>query len=119
LILALLEHPGLEKAAARAGISPTTAWRIKKTREFEEEYRRACQEIYSQSIARGKHASTDAVSIVIEIMKDPNAPAACRLRAASILLDLGAKVTELEEIEARLLQLEKDHETTNPEGNRP
>jgi hypothetical protein len=41
LILALLQQPGIEKAAAVAGISSATAWRITKTREFVEEYR-AC-----------------------------------------------------------------------------
>ena len=44
LILALLQQPGLEKAAAAVGISTVTAWRITKTPEFKEEYRQARRE---------------------------------------------------------------------------
>jgi hypothetical protein len=119
LILALLEHPGREKAAARAGVSPTTAWRIMKTPEFEEAYRLAHQEVYSQSIARLHQASTDAVSILLEIMRDPKVFAACRLRAVSNVLVLGAKGTEIEDVKARLSRLEKAPETTNPGVNQP
>ncbi|HEV2039233.1 MAG TPA: hypothetical protein VGT81_04170 [Casimicrobiaceae bacterium] len=41
LILALLQRPSMEKAAASIGISPVTAWRISKTAEFQAEYRKA------------------------------------------------------------------------------
>src|ERR1700692_3211093 len=50
LILALLQQPGIEKAAAVAGISSATAWRITKTREFVEEYRQARRNAFSQSL---------------------------------------------------------------------
>ena len=52
LILALLQQPSLEKAAASIGISTVTAWRISKTRELKEEYRNARWEAFSQSLAR-------------------------------------------------------------------
>ena len=41
LILALLQQPSLEKAAASIGISTVNAWRISKTKEFKEDYRNA------------------------------------------------------------------------------
>ena len=41
LILALLQQPSLEKAAASIGISTVTAWRISKTKECKDEYRNA------------------------------------------------------------------------------
>ena len=62
LILALLQQPSLEKAAASIGISTVTAWRISKTREFKEEYRNARWEAFSQSLARLQQASGAAVS---------------------------------------------------------
>ena len=34
LIIAMLQQPTLEKAAAAVGISATTAWRISKTAEY-------------------------------------------------------------------------------------
>jgi hypothetical protein len=107
LILALLQQPGLEKAAASIGISGTTAWRISKTHEFQEEYRQARRETFSQSIARLQHAASAAVSTLLKVMVDGDAPAASRVRAAHWVLghasdallqeDLGVRIEELEQ----------------------
>ena len=50
LILALLQQPGMEKAAQSIGISGVTAWRISKTPGFQEEYRQAGREAFAQSL---------------------------------------------------------------------
>lgn len=107
LILALLQQPGLEKAAAVVGVSPVTAWRITKTQEFQEEYRQARRELYSQSMARLQQASTAAVSTLLKIMVDPSTPAASRVRAADNVLDHAAKSLEIEDIEVRVAELER------------
>ncbi len=117
-ILALLQQPTLDKAAEVAGISPTTAWRITKTPEFKAEYRIARRESYSQSIARLQQASTAAVSILLKIMVDTNAPTGLRLKAAIHALCLAAKGIEVEDIEARVSELEKAAETTKLGPNR-
>src|SRR2546428_4153254 len=70
LILALLQQPSLEKAAASIGISTVTAWRISKTKEFKEEYRNARWEASSQSLARLQQASGAAVSALLKMMID-------------------------------------------------
>jgi hypothetical protein len=46
-------------------------------------------------------------------MADPNAPASTRLRAADIVLAHTAKAIELEEIDARLSELERATEQSN------
>lgn len=51
-------------------------------------------------------ASSAAVTTVMKIMVDPSAPASTRLRAADILLDRTAKALEIEDIEARVSELE-------------
>jgi hypothetical protein len=62
LILALLQQPGMEKAAASIGISGVTAWRITKTPEFQEEYRLAPRRspkvthLYSDRVAHTKNS---------------------------------------------------------------
>src|SRR5712691_8628084 len=66
LILALLQQPSLEKAAAAIGISTVTAWRISKTKEFKEEYRNARWEAFSHSLARLQQASGAAVSALLK-----------------------------------------------------
>src|SRR6266853_843907 len=87
LILALLQQPSLEKAAAAIGISTVTAWRISKTKEFKDEYRNARWEAFSQSLARLQQASGAAVSALLKVMIDKTTPPASRVRAADRVLD--------------------------------
>ena len=66
-------------------------------------------------------ASSAAVTTVLKIMVDPSAPASTRLRAADILLDRTAKAIEIEDIEARVSELERAAEASKPghtRGNR-
>ena len=107
LILALLQQPSLDRAAASIGVSTVTAWRISKTREFKEEYRNARWEAFSQSLARLQQASGAAVSALLKVMVDKTTPAASRVRAADRVLDHAARGIELEELEARLTELER------------
>jgi hypothetical protein len=107
LILALLQHPTLEKAAVAAGISSTTAWRISKTPEFQTEYRAARSKAYGQSIARLQYGSTAAVNTILRVMTDPESPPASRLRAAEAILHHSAKGMELEDLGARVTALEQ------------
>ena len=106
LVLALLQLPTLEKAAAAVGISPTTAWRISKTPEFQQEQQRARHKAYEQSLGRLQYGTSAAVSTILDVMTDPQAPAGSRLRAADSVLN-HAKATELEELAARVEQLER------------
>jgi hypothetical protein len=45
-------------------------------------------------------------------MVDPNAPASCRLRAADSVLDHSAKAVEIEDIEARVSEVERATEAS-------
>jgi hypothetical protein len=107
LIQALLQQPSREKAAASAGISAVTAWRIRKTPEFKREYREARREAVAESTARLQHATSAAVSTLLKVMVDPQAPAAIRTRAADSVLRHAANAGEQEEIQARVEQLEE------------
>jgi hypothetical protein len=75
LILATLQQPTWQKAAASIGISEVTAWRIRQTPEFHREYLQARREAMSQSFGRLQQGSTVATSILLKIMVDPNNPA--------------------------------------------
>jgi len=116
LILALLQQSSMEKAAASIGISTVTAWRISKTREFKDEYRKARREAFSQSVARLQQASGAAVSTLLKVMVDQTTPPARRVRAADCVLDHAAKAMELEDIEARLGELERTAESSKSEN---
>jgi hypothetical protein len=107
LILALLQQPGIEKAAAAVGISTVTAWRITKTPEFKEEYRQARREAFSQALGRLQQAAGAATSTLMKIMVDAAAPAGSRVRAADRVLEHAQSALELEDIQVRLAKLEQ------------
>jgi hypothetical protein len=106
-IAALLSHRSIEEAARAADIGFNTLLRWLKEPEFDAAYRNARQAAFGQCIARLQHASSAAVSAVLKIMVDQNAPASARLRAADIVLARSAKAIELEHVEARVSELER------------
>jgi hypothetical protein len=107
MILALLEHPTHDKAATALGVSPVTLWRWLQKPEFQEAYRRARREAFSQSVARLQHASNAAVGTLLRVMTDREAPAASRVRAADVVLQASLRGMEMEDLEARLDRLER------------
>ena len=105
-VLALLQQPTAEKAAAAIGVSPPTLWRWSRLEEFREAFRLARRDTFSQAIARLQQASSAAVSTLLKVMVDPNAPAASRVRAAGYVLEQSMRGMELEDIEVRIGRLE-------------
>jgi hypothetical protein len=78
-----------------------------KEPDFNTDYRKARRDAFSQSVARLQQGSSAAVSTRLKIMIDPNAPASTRVRAADSVLDHSAKAIEVEDIEARVAELER------------
>jgi transposase-like protein len=106
-IAALLSQRNIEEAARAAGVGTRTLIRWLKLAEFGKEYRKARREAVHQSIARLQQATGAASTIVLKLLTDPNVPAAVRLRAAECVFDRALKGVELEDIEARLSELER------------
>src|ERR1035437_3154079 len=106
-IAALLSQRNLEEAARTAGVSTRTLIRWMKDPEFDAAYRKARRLAFSQSVARLQQASGAAVSTLLKIMVDPAAPHSTRVRAADSVLDHSAKSIEIEDIEARVADLER------------
>ena len=107
VILALLEHPTQEKAAAAAGISPVTLWRLQHKPEFRRALLEARSQAFSQTMGRLQHGSSAAVATFFRIMSDATAPAASRLRAAQCILEITAKGIGLQDLDIRLRELER------------
>ena len=107
VIVALLQHSSLEKAAAALGVSHVTLWRWMQKEEFQQAYRKARRDTFSQSVARLQHASSAAVSALLRVMCDQNTPASSRVRAADCVLEKGLRAMELEDLDARIQRLEK------------
>ena len=106
-IAALLSQRNVDEAARSAGIGARTLWRWLQIAEFQAAYREARRAAYSQSMARLQQASGAAVSTLLKVMVDPNAPASTRVRAADSVLDHAAQAIELEDIEVRVSELER------------
>jgi hypothetical protein len=78
-----------------------------KVPEFDKAYREACRAAFGQSIARLQQASTATVSTLLKIMVDVNAPPSTRVRAADSVLNHSKHAIEIEDIEARVAELEQ------------
>jgi len=106
-IAALLAHRNLEEAARAVGVGVSTLKRWVADPEFDAAYREARREAYLHSILLLADASRAAVTTVMKVMLDANAPAGVRLNAAEIVLERGAAAIAIEEISARVAELER------------
>jgi transposase-like protein len=105
-VAALLTNRTIEEAAKSLGIATKTLLRWMKEPEFDSAYRGAKRAAFAQSIARLHHLSSAAVSTLGKIMLDSTTPPATRVRAADSILDHTTKAIEIEDIDARVRELE-------------
>jgi hypothetical protein len=61
-----------------------------------------------------QQAAGAAVSTLLKVMVDANTPAATRVRASDSVLAHAAKAIEIEDIEARVAELERAAEAATP-----
>jgi hypothetical protein len=106
-ILALLTTTNVEQAARAAKIGPRTLYRWQQEPAFDKAYRKARRDAFGQGTARLQQASGAAVSSILKIMLDQHAPASTKLRAAELVLTHGATAIEIEDVEARVSELER------------
>jgi len=106
LVLAILEYPTLQKAAASIGISEVTAWRIRRTPEFKEEFRVARRESALHALGRIQQAASAATTVLLELALDSDTPPATRLQAVCRILDY-SKDYVLDDIDERLKRQEQ------------
>ena len=114
-ILALLTNQGVDNAARAVGIGPRTLYRWMNEPLFDKAYRKARRDAFGQGTARLQQASGAAVSSILKIMVDQHAAASTKLRAAELVLTHGAKAIEIEDVEARVLELERAAEESKNE----
>jgi len=117
-IVALLTQRNFEEAARTAGVSTSTLVRWMKESDFSADYRKARRDAFAQSVARLQQASSAAVSTLLKVMIDPATPASTRVRAADSVLGHSAKAIELEDIEARVAELERGAEASKDANGR-
>jgi hypothetical protein len=106
-IAALLTHRTVAEAASGVGISTRTLLRWMKEPEFRVAVQEARHRTFELAIGRLQDNAAFAVNTVLKTMVDPNAPATVRLKAADLVLNFGARSTQMEDIAARVAKLEK------------
>jgi hypothetical protein len=111
-IAALLTQRNIEEAARTAGIGARTLLRWLKLPEFQNAYREARREAFGQAIARLQQGTSAAATTLLKIMIDASTPASVRVRAADSIFNHAAKAIEIEDIEARLSELERAAEAS-------
>jgi transposase-like protein len=109
-VAALLTHRNIEDAAKAVGVAPNTLLKWMKDRGFEAAYRTARRAAVGQAIARLQQTTGAAVSTLQKLMVDANTPAAIKGNVARAILAISIKGVEVEDIEARLTELERASE---------
>jgi len=111
-VAALLTTRNIEEAAKTVGVAPNTLLNWMKDREFAAAYRKARWAVVGQAIARLQQTTGAAVSTLQKLMVDSNSPAAIKGQAARTVLAMAIKGVEVEDLEARIAELERSIEDT-------
>ena len=106
-IVALLTQRNIDEAARAIEVATNTLLKWMKLPEFQAAYREARRAAHGQSIARLQQATSAAVSTLLKVMVDASTPASTKVRAADSVLNHSAKAIEIEDIEARVSELER------------
>jgi hypothetical protein len=97
----------IDEAAKTAGISPNTLLSWLKLPEFQAAYREARRAAFGQAVARLQQDTSAAATTLLKTLVDPGTPASVKVRAAEAIFNHAAKAIEIEDIEARVSELER------------
>src|ERR1039458_446332 len=106
-IAALLTQRNFDEAARSVGITPKTLLRWQQQPEFQKAYREARRAAFGQAIARLQQGTSAAATTLLKTLIDPATPASVKVRAAEAIFNHAAKAIEIEDIEARVAELER------------
>jgi hypothetical protein len=107
LIAELLQRPTIREAAEAVNLGEATAHRWLRDPTFQRSYKAARLQIVDFCISRVQKASSEAVDVLREILRDNTAPASSRVSASKIILELSLKGLEITDILERLDNLEQ------------
>jgi len=100
-----LQARSISEGAKKAGISKTTFYEWIKSPGYKAEFERQRQEIIDAALHELKLTAGEAVRALRELLKTPED--SVRLRTATAILDHIGKFVELENIEKRLIEIER------------
>jgi hypothetical protein len=103
-IAALLGQPTIDKAARVVGVTGQTLKNWLKLPEFQQAFQQARQAVLRDALGRLQATSTEAADTLRKLLKAKSETV--RLGAARSILELGVKLRESLEYEARIAALE-------------
>ena len=106
-IAALLTCPSLPAAAASCGISESTLRRWLGNKAFAWQYRLERTRMLESTANLLRQKSVAAVETLADVANDKEASASARVSAARSIVELAIKGAELQDIEARIDDLEQ------------
>ena len=106
-IAGFLTQRNVEEAAKSIGVSTKTLLRWMKDPAFDAAYRKARRLAFGQAVARLQQGTSAAATTLLKTMIDAGMPASVRVRAAEAIFNHAAKAIEIEDIEARVGDLER------------
>src|SRR5689334_22084195 len=106
LLMALACGATIESAARQAGVSESTVQRRLDDPTFRQQLQTLRADMIQRTAGALTAASTESVRTLLELQK-PSAPPAVRLGAARSILEIGIKLREAADLEARLSAMEQ------------
>ena len=104
-IVALLQQPTLQAAAASVGVSDVTLWRWLQQPDFQARYRAARRQLVEGALANLQQATSEAATTLRRNLTC-GVPSV-EIRAAVAVLDQAVKAVELLDLEERVQALEQ------------
>ena len=117
LLAALLTSPSVNAAAKTAGVSESTARRWLQLPDFGASYRAARREGVTHAVALLQRNAGAAVAAILRNLKEDQPPQ-IQLRAAELALKFSMEGIELEDLAARVAELEERLQMTDEGGRR-
>jgi hypothetical protein len=113
LLMALACGATVEAAAAKAGISKVTAKRRLADPEFQNRLKEFKSDMVQRAAATLTAAGSESVKTLV-VLQQSSVPHAVRLGAAKATIELGIKMREVTDLEARLAALEQQMAMNTP-----
>jgi len=105
-VMALMSEASIDRAAARADVSTRTLHRWMSQVDFQRAYRLARRQAFQQATAIVVKYAPVAVSTLVRIVSDRDAPPHAQVTAAGLLLRFGRESIQLDDVMARVDALE-------------
>jgi hypothetical protein len=106
-IEALLTCDTLSQAARTVGIGDVTLWRWLQEPGFKKAFREAKRRVLDEALTSLQKSTGKAISTLLAIMEDKDKPASARVTAARAILETAFKVIRVEDLEARVQEMEQ------------